>query len=102
MRENPRPFRVGSSVPRLQGNQSGTLLHTPTSSAGPPLALHEIPAGMTAPADGSLGQLRRGGVEGHERLDRLLGIAVPDRARRRSGRADVDVDVHVLGFRDGW
>lgn len=92
------PLRVFSVSRARYSYLSGTLLHTPTSSTGPPLALHEVPAGMAAPADGLLGQPRHGGVEGHERLDRLFGITVPDRARHRLGRADV----HVLRFRDGW
>lgn len=57
---------------------SRTLFHTPTPSASPPLALHEVPTRTAGPPDRLLGQLRHGGVERHERFDRLFGIAVPD------------------------
>lgn len=57
---------------------SRTLLHAPAPGTSPPLALHEVPAGMTGPTDRLLGQPRHRGVERHERIHRFFGIAVPD------------------------
>ena len=77
------PTRTGASPAR---RPLRTLLHTPAPSTSPPLALHEVPAVMTRPTDRLLGQPRHRGVQRHERLDCLLGIAVPERAGPGLGR----------------